>query len=89
MRWAKGDKESAKSRNENPVHTKKGSRSTTQQIPALAHRSPGKAGRNDDKEGFLVFDEGILRVPLSLNSCLSNKLPGAFIKRAPLQHIRS
>ena len=46
MRWARRDKESAKSRNGNPV--KKGSRSTTQQIPALAHRSPGKAGRNDD-----------------------------------------
>ncbi len=44
----------------------------TQQIPALAHRSLGKAGRNDDKEVFFVFDEDTQRAHLSLNHYLSD-----------------
>ena len=37
------------------VHSKKGTRSTMQQIPALAQARTLSTGRNDDKEGFFRF----------------------------------
>ncbi len=48
------------------------SQSATQQILALAHRSPYKDGRNDDREGSFRFDEYTQWAPLLSNNWLSN-----------------